>query len=335
MPTEFDPTIQYDGPKAAFASLTGSPLWGLTVDDVIAAALERGWTLHGNRRVPTPYGLGPLVSHFTTADGRNVIWIPSYGGVRGEDSALYHHDHKTFWILWQAGVRVLLIGGTSGIADWRHGDADLSVRAIRPGDVVLPWSFRTKAGHGGLPGTPYETFWPDHDVLLDDPFCPDLARPLRQKFQEYVERGAIRRVHTPADVRVALVLPDAPTFETDFDILMWLSISKMASALQPDRPPIATLHGDCVNPVLARHLGIHMVYYHMVSNYAQGLGVNHDIAGTLYDLYLHTFPPIALDVEFSLLESLAVPGGGDCRCVSDVHEAPLVFRHAMTQSEQG
>lgn len=328
MPTDFDSTVQYQGPKAAFASITGSPLWGLTVQDVLAAAQARGWTLHSSQRLPTPYGLGPLVNHLTTAAGRDILWIPSYGGVRGEDGARHQHGHKTFWILWQAGVQVLLIGGTSGVADWRHSE-----EAIRPGDVVLPWSFRTKPGHGGLPGTPYETFWPDHDVLLDDPFCPDLARRLHQRFQDYVERGSIRRVHTPADVRVALVVPDAPTFESDFDILMWLSISKMASDLQPERPPIATLHGDCVNPVLARHLGIHVMYYHMVSNYAQGLGVDHDIAGTLYDLYLHTFPPIALDVEFSLLESAAIPGGGECRCVSDVHEAPHVFRYAMTQSQ--
>jgi purine nucleoside phosphorylase len=325
----FDSTITYRGPQAEFATLTGSPLWGVSVDDVVAAAIARGWSHHGGARLPTPYGLGPLVHHFSTPAGRSVLWIPSYGMVRGEESTAYAHDHKTFWILWQASVKVLMVGGTSGIADWRQNDT-----AIQPGDVVLPWSFRTKPAHGGLPGTPYETFWPDHDVLLDDPFCPDLRRALENQFRQQVAAGRLRRLHTPADVRVALVVPDGPTFESDFDILMWLAISRMASDLQPDRPPIATLHGDCVNPVLSRHLGIHVMYYHLVANYAQGLKEGHDIAETLYHLYLDTFPQVALDVEFSLLETVDLPDGAHCRCHTSVHEAPKVFQVAMTQKDE-
>lgn len=324
----FDPTITYSGPQADFATLTGSPLWGVSIDDVIHAAVARGWRHQGGARPPTPYGIGPLLHHFTTPEGRAVLWIPSYGMVRGEETGAYAHDHKTFWLLWQAGVKVLMVGGTSGIADWRQG-----AERIQPGDVVLPWSFRTKANHGGLPGTPYETFWPDHDVLLDEPFCPALRQALAQKFAAHVAAGRLHGLHTPATTRVALVVPDGPTFETDFDILMWLAINRIASDLHPHKPPIATLHGDCVNPVLARHLGIHVMYYHLVANYAQGLQEGHDIAQTLYGLYLDTFPQVALDVEFSLLETVAVPDNQHCQCRASVHEAPKVFRAAMTQKD--
>ena len=326
MSIDFDATIQYAGPKADFASLTGSPWWGLSIEDVIAAAKQRGWSHHLTERLPTPYGYGPLLAHFTTPNGRSIIWIPSYGGVRGQDDHIHHNSQKTFWLLWQAGVKVLMVGGTSGIADWRHGDD-----AIRPGDIVLPWSFRTKPEHRGLAGTRYETFWPDYDLLLDDPFCPALAKLLAEKFGDFVEQGKVRRVHTPQDVRVALVVPDSLTFETNFDILMWLSICHNISQLQPDLPPVVTLHGDCVNPILARHLGIHVMYYHMVANYAQGLAKQHDIADSIYELYTKAFPEIALDVEFDMLASVDIPAAIACRCLSSVHTAPEVFRHAMTQ----
>jgi purine nucleoside phosphorylase len=329
MNQSIDPTISYTGPKADLATVTGSPLWGLRIDDVVAAAKARGWQHYGGERLATPYGPSAQVHHFTTPAGRSVIWIPSYGNVRGEDRDLYWHNEKLFWVLWQAGVKGLIVGGTSGIADWRQGE-----ETVQPGDVVLPWSFRTKPEHGGLPGTPFETFWPDHDVLLDEPFCPDLRQRLVEKFAPHVAAGRIRRLHTPDDVRVALVIPDAPTFESDFDILMWAAISRMASEIQPKQPPIVTLHGDCVNPVLARHLGIHVMYYHLVANYAQGMRPDHDIAATLYGLYLETFPQVALDVEFSLLEEVALPDGASCHCRKGVHEAPKVFRAAMTQREE-
>ena len=74
--------------------------------------------------------------HFVTPQGRDVLWIPSYGEVVGEDSLYHLNFEKSFWVLSQAGVKVLLVGGTPDVADWRQGED-----AIRPGDVVLPWSF--------------------------------------------------------------------------------------------------------------------------------------------------------------------------------------------------
>jgi hypothetical protein len=318
--------VVYTGPKAEFATLTGSPLWGISVDDFTEQSIRHGWIHMGDHRTMTPYGEGPIVQHFTTHEGRSIIRIPSYGGVAGRDWLIDQTDHKVFWILWQAGVKVLLIGGTSGITDWREPQ-----ERIQPGDFVLPWSFRTSLHHRGLPGTPFEIAWPHKDLVLDDPFCTELAHLLNEAAQPYVDKGLLGRIHTPQNARVALVIPDGITFETTYDILMWNAINKMASEMTPNEPPIVTLHGDCVNPVLARLLGIHVAYYHMVANVAQGLPAPEGIVDSLYPLYLQNFLEVALQMEFQLLETMTVPSGQECACIKSVHTAPEVFIHSMTE----
>ena len=116
-----DMSVKYDGPLAEFATFTGSPLWGYGVDGVIERAEGQGWKAARRERLNTPYGLSPLVVHFVTSTERDVLWIPSYGEVVGEDSLYHLNFEKSFWVLWQAGVKVMLVGGTSGIADWRSG----------------------------------------------------------------------------------------------------------------------------------------------------------------------------------------------------------------------
>ncbi|MEZ4709430.1 MAG: hypothetical protein R3A44_19630 [Caldilineaceae bacterium] len=331
MPQTYDNSIAYIGPRADFATLTGSPIWGYSVDEIIERAKARGWRHRSSERLPTPYGPSPLVNHFTTPGGRDVIWIPSYGEVVGEDSLYHLNFEKTFWVLWQAGVKVMLVGGTSGIADWRGLNAVTRGDAILPGDVVLPWSFHTRPVHRGLPGTEFESMWSKCHLLLGDPFCPDGQATLAAKFAPFVEQGQIRRVRTPADTRAALVVPDSITFETEFDIVHWLTVGKTASELQPDLPPVATVHGDCLNPILARYLGIHVLYYHLISNYAQGLVAQEETARDIHHLYTKVFPEIALAVEFDILENAPVPTGENCKCTSSLHKAPPVFSQALTQ----
>ena len=138
-------------------------------------------------------------------------------------------------------------------------------------------------------------------------------------------------MHTPEDTRVALVLPDSIAFETEFDVLMWASISKQISELQPDKPPVVTLHGDCINPIGARLLGIHMVYYHMVANVAQGLPADRKLLEQLQFLYLGNFLNAALDMEFCLLETMPLPDGEHCSCIKSLAQAPELFSESMTQ----
>jgi len=322
--------VDYTGPRAEFATLTGSPLWGMSTAEVTKAYVALGWEHLGDQRPPTPYGPGPIVQSFRTPSGREVIRIPSYGGTLGRDWLLDRSKERVFWILWQAGVKVLIVGGTSGTADLREGE-----EAVRPGDLVLPWSFRTSPQHRGLPGTPFETAWPRYDLLMDEPFCSELATLVAVKVQAEYCPHPFRRVHTPQDTRVALVLFDGITFETSYDILMWAAINQQISALQPDLPPVVTLHGDCVNPVLARLLGIHLLYYHLPSNWAQGLHPEDGIVETLYPLYMNVFPQAALTLEAWMMDSLPIPTGDHCCCLASKHSAPAVFSQAMTGSQSG
>ena len=103
----------------------------------------------------TPYGLGPQVEHFRGPSGQEFLRIPTYGEVVNEDPELRASEWKTFWILWKAGVKILLVGGTSGSCDWRRGAAD--EEAVRPGDFVLPFSYLPRdTMPTGLPGTELE-----------------------------------------------------------------------------------------------------------------------------------------------------------------------------------
>ena len=319
-----DFSVEYVGPRAEWASITGSPLWARTIPQVIAAWEVRGWRHTFGRRVPTPYGLGQEVHGFDLPNARSVIWVPSYGDILGEEPVGHGTLERLFWILWQAGVKGLLVGGNHGVCDPR-GDA-----GVQPGDVVLPWSFRTHRHHRGLRGTSLANPWPRSNLFLDDPFCPHLAAQFQPLLQRWVERGAIRGVLTPADVRAALVQVETITFETDFDILQHLVINESASRLQSDRPPVVTLHGDAINPVLARFLGIHVLYYSLVCNHAAGLATASNIHDTMTDLYRDTYPTMVLDLEGQALETLELPLEVTCSCATSLKPNPDGFERAMT-----
>jgi hypothetical protein len=307
--TRIDPSVEYSGPKATFASITGSPIWGgYNVDGVIGAAKQRGWKLQSSRRLPTPYGESPLVNHFVTPGGRSVMWIPSYGWEQGQDDRLHWAQEKLFWVLWKAGVKVLVIGGNSGSADWRQGD-----EAIRTGDLVLPWSFRTQSWYRGLPGTMFESVWqnpqlkPGQFPFMGEPFSMNLAKLFVERAKKYQKDGVFRRIHTPAEARAVLVHPDSITFETNFDILMWQNIARSISEREPEKPPVVTLHGDCINPILARLLQIDVLYYHIVSNVAQGLPMTSSLQSDLKKVISRDYARVVLELEFDFLQTAQEP----------------------------
>ncbi|WP_221028988.1 hypothetical protein [Actomonas aquatica] len=321
---EPDFSITYAGPRAEWASLTGSPLWARSIEDVVAAWCARGWQHTFGERVPTPYGLGPEVHGFTLPEGRMVLWVPSYGDIQGQEPVGHETVERVFWILWQAGVRAMLVGGNHGVCDPR-GEG-----GVQPGDVVLPWSFRTHRHHRGLRGTEWANPWPQANLFLDDPFCPELAVGLRDLFQPWVERGAARRVWTAAELRAALVQVETITFETEFDILQHLATNETVTRLQPDRPPVVTLHGDAINPVLARFLGIHVGYYSLVCNYAAGLCPPERIHDTMTTYYREVYPEMVLAVEAEALETLELPAAETCRCETSLQRNPDEFSRAMS-----
>ena len=319
--------IPYTGPRAELATLTGSPLWGWPIPEITRRTVANGWTLLDECRPETPYGIGPIVQSYRATNGRTVMRIPTYGWTANKDWWQHRDNERTWWVLWQAGIKVLLVGGTCGVADWREGKD-----RVLPGDVVLPSSFETHfLEHRGLPGTPHEAPWPDYDMLLNEPFCPELRQTLVTALMPFVQQGKIRRLHTPAEVRAALIMPTTVTYESDYDIETRMALSWVMSQRRPGKPPWITLHGDCVNPILARSLGIHLAYYQCVANFAQGTS-DESMTESIYDLYTKVFPEVALAMECSFLDNVRLPEGDACACKAGKVQAPPEFSQSMCQA---
>ena len=308
-----DSSVTYTGPRATLATLTGSPVWGL--GDRFAAVAERhGYRLLEVQRPATPYGLGPQVEAYEAPGGARVLRIPSYGMVAGEDWALRGAEWKVFWILWRAGVEVVLVGGTSGTCDWRDGE-----EAVRPGDLVLPWTYLSlDAVPSGLPGTELESVLAQRVALMDEPFCPALARALIREVGA-LDAAPFRRIHGQ-DAQVVLHRWQyGAGIEAAGHSLVLQQYGRAVG-----RPVIT---GDCVSPVLARVCGMHLGYYHVPSNWAEGLRPQH-LTGTLDALYLETLPEVAAALELRLLARLTVPS--DCRCRALLRPRPDAYRRALT-----
>jgi hypothetical protein len=311
-----DPSVPYEGPRAGIATLGGSPTWGLG-DRFHEVAAADGHARVGVHRPRTPYGLGPMVEYYRTPRGRAFLRIPTYGQVAGEDPLLRASEWKTFWILWQAGVRVLLVGGTSGSCDWRRGARDED--AVRPGDLVLPWSYLPRdTMPTGLPGTELEFCLPRQVAIMDDPFCPALAGEIREEARR-VPGLRFRRVHGP---------------EAGVVLNRWLAgngFESLASCRELELygrltgMPVIT--GDCVSPVLARVCGMHLGYYHVVANWGTGLEPE-DPTITLDRLYLETLPGVAARLELALLDRLDEPA--NCRCRALLRARPPEYVRALS-----
>jgi purine nucleoside phosphorylase len=311
-----DPSVTYEGPAAPAATLGGSPTWGLG-DAFHELAARHGHVRLAVARPPTPYGPGPLVEHYRTPGGREFLRIPTYGQVAGEDPLLHGSEWKTFWILWRAGVRLLLVGGTSGSCDWRRGTADAD--AVRPGDLVLPQSYLTRdAMPTGLPGTELEYCLPERVAIMDDPFCPPLGERLREAAGR-LPGFRFRRVHGPEAGVVLNRWLAGNGFES-------LAMSRELEAFgRLTGMPVIT--GDCVSPVLARVCGMHLLYYHVVANWATGLEPE-DPTISLDRLYMETLPAVAAALELDLLDRLVEPAG--CRCQALLRERPPAYVRALS-----
>ena len=316
--------VVYSGPRAQFASITGSPLWGLKVEEVLQDRQARGWTLNFSERVATPYGLGPLVNGFTLPEGREVIWIPSYGGIMGEEfDTPLTPQRRLFWILANAGVHVLLVGGTSGTNDWRGSVEE----AVWPGDFVLPWSFnRMQPMVGRLPTMGIGGLLPNLP-RLSDAFCVSLSSWLAEKAEGL---NFFRRVHRVQDVRVILQSPlGEGSFETPAETLMGRALARLMSSEETGAPCVF-LYGDCITPLMCRHLGIHEAYYHIPANWAEGHPASKGaLTETLDELYVTKLPQVMLGFENDVLETIEVPA--DCTCVGLLKKRPDVYQEAMTQ----
>jgi len=315
-----DPSIRYDGPHALLATLGGSPTWGLG-DRFHEVAEEFGHTRLDVHRPLTPYGLGPQVEQFRGPSGQEFLRIPTYGQVVNEDPMLRASEWKTFWILWQAGVTILLVGGTSGSCDWRRNPADLD--AVRPGDFVLPFSYLPRdTMPTGLPGTELEYCLPRQVAIMDDPFCPPLAEQVARAAASLPELQ-FRRIHPQADRVVLNRWLAGNGFES-------MATSRMLEEYgRQTGMPVIT--GDCVSPVLARVCEMHLAYYHIVSNWSTGL-MPDDPTIVLDEMYTRQIPRAAARLELSLLDRLQEPA--DCRCRALLRQRPAVYTLALSPAPE-
>jgi hypothetical protein len=307
-----DPGVTYQGPRATVATLSGSSLWGLG-DGFARFAEEHGVQHLGTQRLPTPYGLGPCLEHYQAPNGRVFLRIPSYGMVAGEDWNERRAEWKVFWLLWQAGVHVLIVGGTSGSCDWRDTD-----EAVQPGDMVLPWSYVSlDTLPTGLPGTELESVLAERVPLMADPFCPVLAACWEEEIDR-LKHSPFRRVHGQA-ARVLLNRWLYGAFESAGQSLLLRHFGKSVGC------PVIT--GDCVSPPLARVCGMHVLYYHVPSNWAEGLRPQH-LTSTLDRLYMETLPRVVGQLELGLLARVEEPT--DCRCRELLRVRPTDYRLALS-----
>jgi purine nucleoside phosphorylase len=307
-----DPSVTYTGPRASIATISGSSLWGLG-DRFAEFATEHGANLLERYRPLTPYGHGPTLEHYESSNGRAFLRIPSYGMVDGEDWLERRAEWRVFWLLWQAGVRVLIVGGTSGTCDWRDTDD-----AVLPGDMVLPWSYISlDSMPTGLPGTELESTLASQVPLMADPFCPSLARIWADEVA-HVNPNPFRRVHRQ-DAHVLLNRWQYGAFESVGQSLLLRHVGKSVGS------PVIT--GDCVSPPLARVCGIHVLYYHIASNWAEGLRPQH-LTSTLDQLYVETLPRVIGALELRMLASLEEPV--DCRCHELLRSRPADYARALS-----
>jgi hypothetical protein len=253
------------------------------------------------------------MEHYRAGNSREFVRIPSYGMVVGEDWLERRAEWKMFWLLWQAGVRVLIVGGTSGTCDWRDGDD-----AVLPGDMVLPWSYLSlDAMPTGLPGTELESLLAERVPLMADPFCPVLARQWEDEIQR-TERSPFRKVHGQA-AHVLLNRWQYGAFESVGQSMLLRHLGQSVGC------PVIT--GDCVSPPLARVCGMHVLYYHVPSNWAEGLRPQH-LTSALDRMYLETLPTVVGELELRLLARLEEPR--DCRCRELLRERPAEYRLALS-----
>ena len=89
--------------------------------------------------------------------------------------------------------------------------------------------------------------------------------------------------------------------------------------------PVIT--GDCVSPVLARVCEMHLLYYHIVSNWSTGL-TSDDPTIVLDEMYTQRIPRAAARLELNLLDRLQEPT--TCRCRALLRPRPAAYTLALS-----
>ncbi|MCA1645107.1 MAG: hypothetical protein LC797_06440 [Chloroflexi bacterium] len=153
--------------------------------------------------------------------------------------------------------------------------------------------------------------------LMADPFCPALARVFGDQVAR-LQRAPFRRVHGQ-DAHVILNRWHYGAFESAAQAMLLRHFGQSVGC------PVIT--GDCVSPPLARVCGMHVLYYHIPSNWAEGLRPE-DLTWTLDRMYVDQLPNVIGELELALLARLDEPT--DCHCRDLLRARPPDYRQALS-----
>ena len=168
---------------------------------------------------------------------------------------------------------------------------------------------------------------------MDTPFCPCLTQRLVEIVPELASGQLFAHIRTPESDKVVLNRwANSNGFESVAQSLILRETGRSMNM------PVIT--GDCVSPVLARVIGAHMVYYHIVSNWATGCKratSSADPTLSLDKMYTELIPNAAAVLECRFFQDLAkhVPSDSaldamDCLCRSLLKERPPQYERAFS-----
>ncbi|MCL5108905.1 MAG: hypothetical protein M1401_08605 [Chloroflexi bacterium] len=287
--------VAYTGPTGVpLGLIRGSGTWGIRFPE---DAQEPGVEVLFEGMIETPYPRGAAyerrlsprfqVLRLVDEDGRErqAISIASHGWQPGEDPVEESAaTYKVFWLLWKAGVKWVIGGGTCGSLN----------NALLAGDLVIHHDFvdATKARVVGLPGT--ELNFPRFTVLLRmrQAICPDVAAVLEQEGRAL----PFARVYG-YDRQLIHYCTEGPWFETPAEVR-----------------DLRARGGDTVGQSLAmeahmaRACGMHIAFCHYVVNPAEGL-LDKDWP---LDLTHEQLAVAMARLKLRALKRLAVDGDCDC-----------------------
>jgi hypothetical protein len=169
----------------------------------------------------------------------------------------------------------------------------------------------------GLPGTELESVLAERVPLMAEPFCPTLAQAFGDAVAE-LRPAPFRRIHRQ-NAKVILNRWHYGAFESVGQAMLLRHFGQSVGC------PVIT--GDCVSPPLARVCGMHVLYYHIPSNWAEGLRPQ-DLTWTLDRMYIEQLPQVVGELELAVLARVEEPT--DCRCRELLRPRPPEYRLALS-----
>jgi len=256
-----------------FATLSGSPLWGISEEyaDMAATKQHQLYQEFHYGRFATPFGPSCRIEKYCCfvdkdegapdqeREKRYYLRFPTYG--QTFNSEPINSELTLFYLLLKAKVKVLLVGGTSGSC----------YHTVQPGDICMPSTYLpTDNMPRGLPGTEYEFNVGEKVCVMKHPFCTNLAEEVERIVETEMDpklRAKLGKFHSQDEKVILNRWVWGNGFESEAETCkLQLFCDQMYKLGRAG----GLITGDCVSPVLARSLGICMVYYHLPSNFSTG-----------------------------------------------------------------